>query len=76
MFKIGDVVQLKSGGPAMTVVAMGDAEQVECLFYAEAADMFRRETLPAIVLESVEFEDEGKGGGSEHHEDEAEDDED
>ncbi|MCA1951706.1 MAG: YodC family protein [Hyphomicrobiales bacterium] len=55
MFKIGDVVQVKSGGPAMTVIALGD--QVECLWFAEASETFRRDMLPAVCLEPVEFEE-------------------
>jgi uncharacterized protein YodC (DUF2158 family) len=55
MFKIGDVVQVKSGGPAMTVLAIGD--MVECLWYAEGGEAFRRDMLPAICLEAVEFEE-------------------
>jgi uncharacterized protein YodC (DUF2158 family) len=69
MFKIGDVVQVKSGGPAMTVLAVGD--EVECLWYAEGGEAFRRDTLPAICLEPVEFEEAGS-----EDEDEDEDDED
>jgi uncharacterized protein YodC (DUF2158 family) len=69
MFKIGDVVQLKSGGPAMTVVGMGGTESVECLFFAEGSEAFRREQLPTAALESVEFEEEGAEGGSDPDED-------
>lgn len=54
MFKIGDVVQVKSGGPAMTVVAPGD--EVECLWFSEGTETFRRDKLPATALEPVEFE--------------------
>ena len=55
MLKIGDVVQVKSGGPAMTVLATGD--MVECLWFAETAEQFRREQLPLACLEPVEFDD-------------------
>lgn len=34
MFKVGDVVQLKSGGPAMVVVSTSTIA-VECQFYNE-----------------------------------------
>jgi uncharacterized protein YodC (DUF2158 family) len=59
MFKIGDVVQLKSGGPTLTVVKAGD--EVECIWYAEDGETFKRETLPAACLESIEFEDDEAG---------------
>lgn len=34
MFKVGDVVQLKSGGPAMVVISISTIA-VECQFYNE-----------------------------------------
>lgn len=55
MFKTGDVVQVKSGGPVMTVLTEG--EQVECLWFAEGAEVFHRETFPAACLEAIEFEE-------------------
>jgi uncharacterized protein YodC (DUF2158 family) len=57
MFKIGDIVQVKSGGPAMSVLTEGD--QVECLWFAEGAEAFHRENFPAVCLEPIEFEEEG-----------------
>ncbi|MGL5447581.1 MAG: YodC family protein [Rhabdaerophilum sp.] len=66
MFKIGDVVQVKSGGPAMTVLAVGD--EVECVWYGEESETFRREKLPAILLEAVEFEEEDDNKNSEEDE--------
>lgn len=68
MFKIGDVVQVKSGGPAMSVLNEGD--QVECLWFAEGTEAFHREKFPAVCLEPVEFEEEEK------EDEDAEDDED
>lgn len=70
MFKIGDVVQLKSGGPAMTVLTVSD--EVECVWYGEESETFRREKLPAILLEAVEFE-EGDTNKNSDDEDEDED---
>ena len=58
MFKKGDVVQVKSGGPVMTVLAEG--EQVECLWFAEGSETFQRDTFPAVCLEAIEFEDESE----------------
>ena len=69
MFKVGDVVQLKSGGPAMTVIDTKEEAAVECLWFGDVSETFRREILPVIALETVEFES-GEGGGSESEEDE------
>lgn len=69
-FAPGDVVELKSGGPAMTVVAV-EAEGVRCLWYAEMADEVKSALVPAICLEPVSFEDD-----DEEEEDEEEDEED
>ncbi|MCA0399386.1 MAG: YodC family protein [Proteobacteria bacterium] len=57
MFKIGDVVQMKSGGPAMSVVSTTD-EKAECLWFAEGSETFQRDTFPMACLEAVEFEEE------------------
>lgn len=62
-FKIGDVVQLKSGGPAMTVVETG--ANPTCAWYADEDESFRRDTFPEACLDVIDFED-----------DEAEDEED
>lgn len=53
-FEPGVVVQLKSGGPAMTVVSM-DADGVRCVWYAEATDEVRDAVIPAVALDAVEF---------------------
>lgn len=34
-FKIGDVVQLKSGGPLMTVSSVGEKSTVNCYWFNE-----------------------------------------
>ena len=36
----GDVVMLRSGGPALTVTGI-DGETVRCLWYADEAEVFR-----------------------------------
>jgi len=46
----GDVVKLKSGGPAMTVVAVKD-DGVHCLWYADMADEVKTAVIPAFCLE-------------------------
>jgi len=63
-FEPGDVVYLKSGNLAMTVVAV-DEDSVECVWIGEEGEFFR-ETIPAValtkddILEDVEEEEERK----------------
>ncbi len=66
-FDKGDVVILKSGGPALTVLEMDD-EDVKCLYFSEEIGEFKKTTIPAFALEP--FEDD------EEEEDEEEDEED
>lgn len=56
-FKTGELVQLKSGGPAM-VVTGSDKGGVQCLWYGEANDDIKTATIPEICLETPEMEDE------------------
>jgi uncharacterized protein YodC (DUF2158 family) len=51
-FDPGDVVQLKSMGPPMTVVAV-EADGVHVLWYGEANDEVVSDVLPAISLEKI-----------------------
>ncbi len=48
-FAPGQVVNLKSGGQPLTVVAV-DEDTVECMWLGEEGDLFR-ESIPAIALE-------------------------
>lgn len=48
----GTVVVLKSGGRAMTVVAV-DGENADCIWCGEEGDFFR-ETIPTVVLQAAE----------------------
>ncbi len=68
-FEPGDIVQLKSFGPAMTVIAV-TAEGVQVIWYGEAEDEVKTHVIPAIALEKITVLDE------EDDEDEDEDDED
>jgi uncharacterized protein YodC (DUF2158 family) len=74
--KPGDVVTLKSGGHALTVVEVNE-DAVSCLWMGNEGDLFR-ETLPLAVLERVddENEDEDEDEAAEDDEDDEEDDED
>jgi uncharacterized protein YodC (DUF2158 family) len=53
-FEPGVVVQLKSGGPTMTVVSADD-DGVQCIWYAEGTDEVRNAVIPAVALDVVEF---------------------
>lgn len=58
MFKKGDVVMLRSGGPAMTVQNVGDysphksEDGVECVWFNEKRQLCN-EVFDAAVLESA-----------------------
>ena len=62
-FKKGDIVQLKSGGPAMVVT--GEAgEGVQVLWYGEIVDEIKTGTAPGFCLGEAareEAEDEAFG---------------
>jgi uncharacterized protein YodC (DUF2158 family) len=60
-FAPGQVVNLKSGGQPLTVVAV-DGDSVECMWLGEEGDLFR-ESIPAIALE-LAFGDDATNLGS------------
>ena len=55
-FKPGDIVQLKSGGRAMTVVKQ-IKEDVDVIWYAEQDNSIRTSSIPAIALAVIELDD-------------------
>lgn len=55
-FKPGEIVQLKSGGRALTVVRQVK-QDVEVVWYADSDDAVRTATIPAIALALIEFAD-------------------
>lgn len=55
-FAPGDIVQLKSGSPALTVVTASEAE-IAVVWFAEDVSEFRKETLPAVAVEKLEIAD-------------------
>ncbi|MBV8564019.1 MAG: DUF2158 domain-containing protein [Methylobacteriaceae bacterium] len=55
-FSPGEIVQLKSGGPAMTVTS-SSAEGVHCIWYGEATDELKTGVIPAPCLEILILED-------------------
>lgn len=67
-YSAGNIVVLKSGGPAMTVVsAKGD--EVECIWMTDVGEL-ARETIPAIALEEVELDEEGDEDEEDEEDDE------
>lgn len=56
-FTVGDVVMLKSGGPALTVTEVG-SEGVTVVWYADSEDKFRNTILPPETLILFDDEDE------------------
>jgi uncharacterized protein YodC (DUF2158 family) len=67
----GDIVQLKSGGPALTVIGV-EGDGVHCLFFSDEIGDFREATIPAFALDTFEFSDAEDEDGEEAEEDEAE----
>ena len=70
----GDIVQLKSGGPALTVIAV-EGDGVRCLFFSDEIGDFREATIPAFALETFEFsngEDEEEMVGEDEDDEEVE----
>jgi uncharacterized protein YodC (DUF2158 family) len=55
--EIGDIVQLKSGGPVMTVVKVDGKEAVTCTWYASQQGEFRSQVFPEVLLDEIELED-------------------
>lgn len=55
--KIGDTVQLKSGGPLMTVVRIESDGAVACMWYAPDAEEFRSQAFVVGALDEVILED-------------------
>lgn len=55
-FNKGDIVQLKSGGPAMIVTGQ-TGETVQCLWYGEIADDLRTGSVPDFCLVEAEIEE-------------------
>jgi uncharacterized protein YodC (DUF2158 family) len=55
-FEPGDVVMLRSGGPAMTVIEVAE-NIVTCLWYADGEEVLRTSSVPVIALVQVEHDE-------------------
>ncbi|CAA9359737.1 MAG: hypothetical protein AVDCRST_MAG90-2941, partial [uncultured Microvirga sp.] len=70
----GDIVQLKSGGPALTVVGE-DGDNIRVLFFSDEIGEFREASIPAFALEPVEYEEMPDAEEADLEEEEEEDEE-
>jgi uncharacterized protein YodC (DUF2158 family) len=52
----GELVQLKSGGPLMTVVKVED-KCITCMWYAQEQSEFRTQVFEQAWLDEVDIED-------------------
>ena len=52
----GELVQLKSGGPLMTVVKVED-KRITCMWYAQEQGEFRTQVFEQAWLDEVDIED-------------------
>ncbi len=52
----GDVVQLKSGGPLMTVVAL-EKTDVRCIWHSQSAEALCSALIPAAALDHIDLAD-------------------
>ena len=71
--KPGDVVLLKSGGPSMTVVSVGE-DEIGCIWIGDEGEPFR-ETFPPIALDMVETDLEKDDDDDEDEDDDDDEDE-
>ncbi len=56
-FKPGTIVQLKSGGPAMTV-ASADKDNVICIWHAEQTGLIHTTSVPVACVDELLLDDE------------------
>ena len=72
-FSQGETVNVKSGGPALTVLSV-DGDHVTCLFFSEELGEFKQAVIPSFALEAFEEdESEDHEAHASHDEDEEED---
>lgn len=76
-FSQGDTVNVKSGGPALTVLSV-DGDHVKCLFFSEELGEFKEAVIPSFALEAFDEEggDEDEREEQASHDDDEEDNED
>jgi uncharacterized protein YodC (DUF2158 family) len=73
-FAQGDTVNVKSGGPALTVLSVA-GDHVTCLFFSEELGEFKQAVIPSFALEAFD-QDEGEDHEKHASHDEEDDEED
>lgn len=53
-FKVGDVVQLKSGGPKMTIMQVYDEEMCQCTWFDGPSQLKGNQVLAALKMADTE----------------------
>jgi uncharacterized protein YodC (DUF2158 family) len=53
----GEIVQLKSGGPLMTVVKVEDAKRITCMWFATDQGEYRTQVFEQAWLDVVDLAD-------------------
>lgn len=56
-FLVGEIVQLKSGGPLMTIVKVTGTQHITCMWYAQGQGEFRTGVFEQAWLDEMEAED-------------------
>jgi uncharacterized protein YodC (DUF2158 family) len=54
----GEIVQLKSGGPLMTVTKVDDIYNITCMWYAKRAGEFRTKVFEQKWLDAINLDEE------------------
>lgn len=70
-FAPGDVVELKSGGPLLTVVS-ASADKVSCIWFEETHGEFRTHDFAPVLLNKAELVEEGDEDEEDEEDDEDE----
>ncbi|MGL4635643.1 MAG: YodC family protein [Beijerinckiaceae bacterium] len=73
-FEVGSTVQLKSGGPALTVLGQA-GDRVHCVFFSDEIGEFRETNLHEIALIAIDMVEEDEEN-EEEDEEEGDEDED
>ena len=56
-FLPGETVQLKSGGPVMTIVKVEDTRRITCMWYADEQGEFRTHVFEQAWLDEIDMDD-------------------
>ena len=56
-FQPGEIVQLKSGGPLMTIIKVEDGKRITCMWYAQEQGEFRTHVFEQAWLDQIDIED-------------------